>query len=91
MDGMFSARLTRQVDVYAFAMVCVEILTKGALPWPMMDDEAVRRSVLRKSALFLKSYLSPMPSCRVYAIDAMRSLICRGEQASTHPAHDCQC
>ncbi|THH14319.1 hypothetical protein EW146_g5999 [Bondarzewia mesenterica] len=38
--------LTQQIDVYAFAIVCVEILTRGNLPWPMMDDEAVRRFVL---------------------------------------------
>ncbi|KAI9457475.1 hypothetical protein BJY52DRAFT_1223837 [Lactarius psammicola] len=38
--------LTPEMDVYAFAICCVEILTMGALPWPLMDDEAVRRFVL---------------------------------------------
>jgi serine/threonine protein kinase len=38
--------LTPEMDVYAFAISCVEILTKGALPWPLMDDDAVRRFVL---------------------------------------------
>jgi serine/threonine protein kinase len=38
--------LTQEMDVYAFAICCVEILTKGALPWPLMDDDAVRRFVL---------------------------------------------
>src|ERR1700761_1453857 len=26
--------LTQEIDVYAFAICCVEILTMGALPWP---------------------------------------------------------
>ena len=38
--------LTPEMDVYAFGICCVEILTKGALPWPLMDDDAVRRFVL---------------------------------------------
>ena len=37
--------LTQQVDVYAFAMSCVEILTKGMVPWPLADDDAVRHFV----------------------------------------------
>lgn len=43
--------LTQQIDVYAFAITCVELLTKGALPWAMADDDAVRHFVLR--TLFL--------------------------------------
>jgi abelson tyrosine-protein kinase 1 len=39
-------KLSVEVDVYAFAIVCVEILTKGALPWNMMDDGTVRHFVL---------------------------------------------
>ena len=38
--------LTPEMDVYAFAICCAEILTKGALPWPLMDDNAVRHFVL---------------------------------------------
>ena len=38
--------LTPEMDVYAFAICCVEILTTGALPWPLMDDNAVRHFVL---------------------------------------------
>jgi len=34
------------MDVYAFAICCVEILNKGSLPWPLLDDEAVRHLVL---------------------------------------------
>ncbi|KAI9060354.1 hypothetical protein FKP32DRAFT_1595433 [Trametes sanguinea] len=39
--------LTPECDVYAFAITCVEISTRGALPWPMADDETVRNMVLR--------------------------------------------
>ena len=38
--------LTAQMDVYAFAICCWEILNMGALPWPYMDDSAVRHFVL---------------------------------------------
>jgi len=38
--------LTSEMDVYAFALCCVEVLTMGALPWPLMDDNAVRHFVL---------------------------------------------
>ena len=39
-------KLTQEMDVYAFAICCWEILTMGGLPWPLMDDIAVRLSVL---------------------------------------------
>ncbi|GLB41362.1 putative protein tyrosine kinase [Lyophyllum shimeji] len=38
--------LSKKIDVYAFAMCCVEILTMGSIPWPTMNDEAVRQHVL---------------------------------------------
>ena len=38
--------LTQEIDIYAFAICCGEILTMGSLPWPLMDDDAVRRLVL---------------------------------------------
>ncbi|KAI0822902.1 hypothetical protein BC628DRAFT_1421313 [Trametes gibbosa] len=41
------SQLTRPVDVYAFAITCTEVLTKGALPWLMQDDSAVRDMVVR--------------------------------------------
>ncbi|RPD53297.1 hypothetical protein L227DRAFT_617134 [Lentinus tigrinus ALCF2SS1-6] len=41
--------LTQEVDVYAFAITCVELLTKGAVPWLMADDDAVRHFVLREN------------------------------------------
>ena len=40
--------LTQQIDVYAFAITVVELLTKGALPWPLADDDAVRYFVIRE-------------------------------------------
>ena len=41
-NNQFSAPM----DVYAFAICCVEILNKGDLPWPLLDDETVRHLVL---------------------------------------------
>ncbi|KAF9481061.1 hypothetical protein BDN70DRAFT_876798 [Pholiota conissans] len=38
--------LTPAVDVWAFAITCVEILAMGKVPWPYMDDDAVRHFVL---------------------------------------------
>ncbi|KAN0141932.1 Protein kinase-like domain containing protein [Lactarius tabidus] len=40
--------LTQEMDVYAFAICCWEILMMGALPWPFMDDDAVQQSVLNE-------------------------------------------
>ena len=34
------------MDVYAFAICCIEILNKGSLPWPLLDDDTVRYFVL---------------------------------------------
>ena len=42
-------QLTTEIDVYAYAVCCVEILTMGSLPWPLMDDDAVRYFVLSTS------------------------------------------
>ena len=46
MSGL--SELTQQIDVYAFAITVVELLTKGALPWPLADDDAVRYFVIRE-------------------------------------------
>ena len=51
--------LTPEMDVYAFAICCVEILTKGSLPWPLADDDAVWRFVL--SACLSKTSVSILP------------------------------
>jgi abelson tyrosine-protein kinase 1 len=49
--------LTQAADVYAFAMCCFEILTKGRMPWPNLDDGTVRHLVLSTLLLF---YLFPI-------------------------------
>jgi abelson tyrosine-protein kinase 1 len=60
--------LTQEMDVYAFGICCGEILTMGALPWPFMDDHAVRHSVLsgyplppivRRFPLVMRTFLPP--------------------------------
>ncbi|KAK7055315.1 kinase domain-containing protein [Favolaschia claudopus] len=42
-----SSELTAEMDVYSYAICCVEILSMGRLPWPLMSDEAVRNFVLK--------------------------------------------
>ena len=52
-------KLTPEVDIYAFAITCVELLTKGSVPWPLADDNAVRHFVLGKTFnfdLFIGAY-----------------------------------
>jgi abelson tyrosine-protein kinase 1 len=50
-------QLTTEVDVYAFAICCVEILSMGSLPWAhAMDEEDIRQFVLG-------AYLSSLMSC----------------------------
>lgn len=44
-------QLTTEMDVYAFAMCSIEILSMGRMPWPFMDDDAVRHFVLSKLLL----------------------------------------
>lgn len=39
--------LTTAIDVYAYAISCIEILSMGGIPWPFMDNDAVRQFVLR--------------------------------------------
>ncbi|OCH89375.1 hypothetical protein OBBRIDRAFT_668393 [Obba rivulosa] len=43
------SELTHEVDVYAFAICCIEVLTKGSIPWPLADDDAVRHFVLNEN------------------------------------------
>lgn len=40
--------LTAHVDVYAFAICCVEALGKGEVPWGFISDDEVRHFVLRR-------------------------------------------
>ncbi|CAK5265672.1 unnamed protein product [Mycena citricolor] len=42
-------QLTPAMDIYAFAMCCVEILTLGKMPWPLSDDEDVRYFVIKEN------------------------------------------
>jgi hypothetical protein len=40
------SKFLASMDIYASAICGVEILNKGNLPWPSLDDDAVRRIVL---------------------------------------------
>ncbi|EEB89696.1 hypothetical protein MPER_12179 [Moniliophthora perniciosa FA553] len=40
--------LTKENDVYAYAITLVEILTMGSLPWPTLPDDLVRKGVLER-------------------------------------------
>lgn len=53
MSGLSQLSLAPSMDVYAFAISCVEILMMGRIPWPLMDDDAVRHFVLRRFSFSL--------------------------------------
>lgn len=38
--------LTPAVDVYAYAISCVEVLNMGQMPWSLVDDNAIQFIVL---------------------------------------------
>ncbi|KAL0576417.1 hypothetical protein V5O48_005553 [Marasmius crinis-equi] len=40
--------LSRENDIYAYAITSVEVLTMGSLPWPMLPDDLVKIRVLDK-------------------------------------------
>lgn len=63
------ATLTTEMDVYAFAICCVEILGMGRMPWPHIDDETVRFAVSQGSR-------PEIPKSK-YATPALVSLITR--------------
>ncbi|TFK45230.1 hypothetical protein OE88DRAFT_1640190 [Heliocybe sulcata] len=42
-------QLTQEMDVYSFAICCIEILGHGRLPWAMADDDSVRHYVLDRN------------------------------------------
>ena len=46
-----SSTLTQATDVYAFAILCIEVLAMGQVPWCLDDDESVRHFVLSKVLL----------------------------------------
>ncbi|KAF5362649.1 hypothetical protein D9758_009617 [Tetrapyrgos nigripes] len=43
-------QFTVEMDVYAFSICCIEILSMGRLPWPLMDDDTVRHVVLHEKS-----------------------------------------
>lgn len=45
--GYNNGQLTNEIDVYAFAVSCVELLLFGKIPWPYVSDEIVRHMVTR--------------------------------------------
>lgn len=42
------AKLSPEVDVYAYAISCIEILTMGDLPWNGADNSSIIHFVLSK-------------------------------------------
>jgi serine/threonine protein kinase len=46
-----ASTLTQATDVYAFAILCIEVLAMGQVPWCLDDDESVRHFVLSKVLL----------------------------------------
>ena len=56
------SELTQQIDVYAFAICCIEVLTKGGLPWPLADDDAVRHFVLSTLHRYCRHTLADIAS-----------------------------
>ncbi|KAJ7772628.1 hypothetical protein DFH07DRAFT_167310 [Mycena maculata] len=41
--------LTTAMDVYGYAMCCVEILSMGKVPWPLSNDDDVRYFVIKEN------------------------------------------
>ena len=44
--------LTPATDIYAYAIVCVEVLSMGELPWGCAADDEIRHNVLGKSRFY---------------------------------------
>ncbi|KAF5391061.1 hypothetical protein D9757_003090 [Collybiopsis confluens] len=40
--------ISKANDVYAFSITCVEIVTFGSLPWPLLPDDVVKVTVLER-------------------------------------------
>ncbi|EKM52507.1 uncharacterized protein PHACADRAFT_211755 [Phanerochaete carnosa HHB-10118-sp] len=53
------SKLTHEVDIYAFAVSCYEILTKGEVPWPNANDSSIRHFILNQN---LRPELPPLRS-----------------------------
>lgn len=82
------SELTKAVDVWAFSITCVEILTMGRLPWMNHDDAAVRHFVLREhqtyqsgSCLLVDLYISdddtrpPIPRFSRFNIPGLQKIL----------------
>ncbi|KAJ4490744.1 hypothetical protein J3R30DRAFT_3277483 [Lentinula aciculospora] len=41
-----SSQLTVEMDVYAFAVCCTEVLSLGRMPWPLYDDIQVQNHIM---------------------------------------------
>jgi Protein tyrosine kinase. len=78
------------MDVYAYAITCVEVLTMGRMPWPLMDDEAVRHFVL-SSVFFVLFCFFSLPFFVLFIVHCHGRWLTRGvfcvcrEHASTNP------
>jgi len=49
-----SCMLTPGTDVFAYAIVCIEVLTMGELPWGCISDDEIRYNVLGNDLLFVQ-------------------------------------
>ncbi|TFK66401.1 hypothetical protein BDN72DRAFT_961779 [Pluteus cervinus] len=43
-------QLTTEMDVYSFAICCVEVLMFGRIPWSYVDDETLRHIITRENS-----------------------------------------
>ncbi|KAJ3911204.1 kinase-like domain-containing protein, partial [Lentinula edodes] len=41
-----SSQLTVEMDVYAFAICCTEVLSLARMPWPLYDDNQVQNHIM---------------------------------------------
>ncbi|PPQ82740.1 hypothetical protein CVT25_009294 [Psilocybe cyanescens] len=57
-----SSMLTTATDIYAYGVLCIEVLTMGDLPWAHDDDDDVRYNVLEKDKrpLIPEDFTSPL-------------------------------
>ena len=69
------SKFLASMDVYAFGICCVEILTNGSIPWPLIDDEVVKCLVLSAFTFTLLLAFTNLRS----------STVCRGEQKTIYP------
>ncbi|KAJ7079089.1 hypothetical protein B0H15DRAFT_520827 [Mycena belliarum] len=74
-------QLTTAMDVYSFAMCCVEILSMGRIPWPLSNDSDVRHFVTEQNDR------PNIPPCRFYtpALQEMLS-VCWHKDPFVRPA-----